>query len=177
MRTKLLPYLLLTLLVTIYACEQHDDDENEHETVEEVVRFEREGSSILKGVKVPEGRDIYFASGIVAYPKDESKPAGDRERFGNTYEQSVSALKRINEYLGEEGMTLKDVISMKVYVAPDPENDNKPDFQGWFKAYGEYFNNADSNPNKVARSTIGVYTLVNPDMLIEVEVRAIYPKK
>ena len=30
---------------------------------------------------------------------------------------------------------------MKVYVAPDPENDGKPDFQAWFKAYGEYFNN------------------------------------
>lgn len=175
MRFKLIPYLLLSTLFLFSACEDHDDD-SEHGAVEEVVRFDREGSSILKGVKVPEGRSMYFASGIVAYPKDDTKPAGDRERFGNTYEQSVSALKRIGEYLGEEGLTLKDVISMKVYVAPDPENDNKPDFQGWFKAYGEFFNNAESNPNKVARSTIGVYTLVNPDMLIEVEVRAVYPE-
>lgn len=176
MRFKLLPYLLLSTLFLFAACEDHDEDDKEHGAVEEVIRFDREGSSILKGVKVPEGRSMYFASGIVAYPKDDTKPAGDRERFGNTYEQSVSALKRIAEYLGEEGLTLKDVISMKVYVAPDPENDNKPDFQGWFKAYGEFFNNAESNPNKVARSTIGVYTLVNPDMLIEVEVRAVYPE-
>ncbi len=175
MRFKLIPYLLLSILFLFAACEDHDEDNNEHGAVEEVVRFDREGSSILKGVKVPEGRSMYFASGIVAYPKDDTKPAGDRERFGNTYEQSVSALKRIGEYLGEEGLSLKDVIAMKVYVAPDPENDNKPDFQGWFKAYGEFFNNAESNPNKVARSTIGVYTLVNPDMLIEVEVRAVYP--
>ena len=175
MRIKPLPVLLLPLFLGFSACQSFDETE-EHKKVEKVERFEREGSSILKGVKVPEGRDIYFASGIVAYPKDATKPAGDRERFGNTYEQSVSALKRINEYLGEEGLSLKDVISMKVYVAPDPENDNKPDFQGWFKAYGEFFNNADVNPNKVARSTIGVYTLVNPDMLIEIEVRAIYPE-
>ena len=123
---------------------------------------------------MPENKAIYFASGIVAYPKDVSKPEGDRERFGDTYEQSISALKRIEEYLSEEGLSLKDVIAMKVYVAPDPENDGKPDFQAWFKAYGEFFDN-EENPNKVARSTIGVYQLVDPNKFIEIEVRAVYP--
>ena len=170
---KFRPVLCLALLSSLMflACE---DADNDHSSSESVVRFDREGSSILKGVKVPARKDMYFASGIVAYPKDESKPAGDRDRFGDTYEQSVSALNRINDYLSEEGLGLKDVIAMKVYVAPDPLNNNKPDFQGWFKAYAEFFNNED-NPNKVARSTIGVYTLVNPDMLIEIEVRAVYP--
>ena len=165
-------YLILSL---IFLCSLSCQESKNSQEVEkpEVIRFDRAGAPILKGVKVPAERDMYFASGIVAYPKDESKPAGDRERFGNTYEQSVSALKRIEEYLGEEGLTLKDVVAMKVYVAPDPLNNNKPDFDGWFKAYGEFFNN-DSNPNKVARSTIGVYTLVNPDVLVEVEVRAVY---
>jgi len=140
----------------------------------EVVRFDREGAPILKGVKVPADKAMYFASGIVATPKDESKPEGDRGRFGDTYEQSVSALKRIESYLSEEGLSLGDVVAMKVYVAPDPENNGKPDFQAWFKAYGEFFNNAD-NPNKVARSTIGVYQLVDPNKFIEIEVRAVYP--
>ena len=140
----------------------------------DIIRFDREGSSILKGVKVPAGKAMYFASGIVANPKDESLPNGNRERFGDTYDQSVSALKRIEAYLSEEGLSLKDVVAMKVYVAPDPDNDNKPDFQAWFKAYGEFFNNQ-TNPNKVARSTIGVYQLVNPSMFIEIEVRAVYP--
>jgi enamine deaminase RidA (YjgF/YER057c/UK114 family) len=139
-----------------------------------VVRFDREGAPILKGVKVPADKAMYFASGIVATPKDESKPEGDRARFGDTYDQSVSALKRIESYLSEEGLSLKDVVAMKVYVAPDPENNGKPDFQGWFKAYGEYFNNTE-NPNKVARSTIGVYQLVDPNKFIEIEVRAVYP--
>jgi len=173
MKTRLYGLCCLSLFV-LFGC--HTKAELTNDTIKEPVeRFNREGSSILKGVKVPAETDMYFASGIVAYPKDDSKPAGERERFGNTYEQSVSALNRINDYLGEEGLSLKDVVSMKVYVAPDPENDNKPDFQSWFKAYGEYFNNAEVNPNKVARSTIGVYTLVNPDMLIEIEVRAVYP--
>ena len=166
--------IILTLLIACFvvACEHHDDD-NEHQ-LQEVIRFDREGSSILKGVKIPADKAMYFASGIVANPKDESKPAGDRGRFGDTYDQSVSALQRINSYLAEEGLSLKDVVAMKVYVAPDPENGGKPDFQAWFKAYGEYFNNED-NPNKVARSTIGVYQLVDPNKFIEIEVRAVYP--
>jgi enamine deaminase RidA (YjgF/YER057c/UK114 family) len=166
-------FLLLAFL-SFSACEEdHDDDHNEKNT-EEVIRLEREGSSILKGVKVPAGKSMYFASGMVTDVKDESKPEGDRARLGNTYEQSVSTLKRIADYLGEEGLSLKDVVAMKVYVAPDPENNNKPDFDGWFKAYGEYFGTAE-NPNKVARSTIGVFTLVDPNKFIEVEVRAVYP--
>ena len=174
MKNKTLLLLLGTILFTFMACS--GSEHKLSQVLEEPVqRFDRPESSILKGVKVPADKAMYFASGIVAYPKDDSKPAGDRERFGNTYEQSVSALKRIESYLGEEGLSLKDVIAMKVYVAPDPQNDKKPDFQGWFKAYGEFFNNAEVNPNKVARSTIGVYTLVNPDMLIEIEVRAVYP--
>lgn len=172
MKTKSLFYLLIIPLLVFSACDDGDDD-NEH-SQEPVTRFERDGSSILKGVKVPEGKSIYLASGIVATEKDVSKPAGDRAHFGDTYDQSVSALKRIDAYLGEEGLSLKDVVSMKVYVAPDPENDGKPDFQAWFKAYGEYFGN-NSNPNKVARSTIGVLTLVDPNKFIEIEVRAVYP--
>ena len=168
MRIKYSTLIVLVTAFCLSACT------TPQEKPAKVVRFEREGSSILKGVKVPAGKDLYLASGIVAYPKDESLPAGDPNRFGNTYEQSVSALKRIDEYLGEEGLSLKDVVAMKVYVAPDPANDNKPDFAAWFKAYSEFFGN-ETNPNKVARSTIGVYTLVNPDMLIEIEVKAVYP--
>ena len=148
--------------------------EVDSEPVERLKRLDREGSSILKGVKVPATSSLYLASGIVAEPKNPELPEGDRARFGDTYDQSVSALKRIAQYLGEEGLSLSDVVAMKVYVAPDPLNENKPDFEGWFKAYGEFFNNAE-NPNKVARSTIGVYQLVDPNKFIEIEVRAVYP--
>ncbi|MBO3699640.1 RidA family protein [Roseivirga sp. E12] len=172
MKSRPYLYLLMLSLVLVFSCQENGDKPNHEE--ETITRFERDGSSILKGVKVPDGKSMYFASGIVATEKDANKPVGDRGRFGDTYDQSVSALKRIQSYLGEQGLSLKDVIAMKVYVAPDPENDNKPDFQAWFKAYGEYFGNQE-NPNKVARSTIGVYTLVDPNKFIEIEVRAVYP--
>ena len=55
--------------------------------------------------------------------------------------------------MAEKGLSLKDVVAMKVYVAPDPKNEGKPDFQAWFKAYGEFFNN-ENNPNKVALSGV-----------------------
>ena len=84
------------------SCEaKHNQAHTEHYS--EIIRFDREESAILKGVKVPAGKAMYFASGIVGNPKDESVPAGDRGRFGNTYDQSVSALKRIESYLSEEG--------------------------------------------------------------------------
>ncbi len=165
---------MLLTLAGFYSCEEGDDDDENNTHIDEVIRFERAGSSILKGVKVPGDKAMYFASGIVANPKDESLAEGNRERFGNTYDQSVSSLKRIESYLSEEGLSLKDVVAMKVYVAPDPENGNKPDFQAWFQAYGEYFDN-ETNPNKVARSTIGVYQLVDPNKFIEIEIRAVYP--
>lgn len=96
------------------------------------------------------------------------------ERFGDTYAQSVSALKNIARVLVEQGLSMKDVVYLRVYVVADAEKDGKPDFAGWFKAYGEFFNN-EKNPMKTARSTVGVSALVSPDWLIEIEAFAVYP--
>jgi hypothetical protein len=52
----------------------------------------------------------------------------------------------------------------------------KPDFPGWFKAYGEFFNSKE-NPVKTARSTVGVAALVRPDWLLEIEAVAVWPEK
>lgn len=47
-------------------------------------------------------------------------------------------------------------------------------FTGWFKAGGEFFNNA-QHPGKSARSAVAVTGLVSPDWLIEIEAFAVYP--
>jgi enamine deaminase RidA (YjgF/YER057c/UK114 family) len=73
-------------------------------------------------------------------------------------------------------LSLKDVVYLRVYVTPDAAKGGKPDFAGWFKAYGEFFNTKE-NPVKTARSTVGVAALVNPDWLIEIEAVAVYPLK
>lgn len=132
-------------------------------------------SAIASGVGVPAGRAYFWTSGTTpAQLKKEGATVYDR--YGDTYTQGVSCLKNIAATLAKQGLTMKDVVYLRVYVASDAMKGGKPDFPGWFKAYGEFFNNKD-NPAKTARSTIGVASLVSPDLLIEVEAVAVYPKK
>lgn len=133
---------------------------------EDVTRFDRPEASILKGVKIPGDKAYFYTSGLVADPINPDAAVGNYERYGNTYQQSISILDKIQATLNEGGFDLKDVFFLRVYLAPNKEG--VVDWDAWFKAYGEYFNNED-NPNKVARSTIAVYALANPDLLIEIE--------
>ena len=141
---------------------------------EKIVRHDRVGSPILKGVSVPAGYSYFFTSGQVGNVQDTTAEYGDPARYGDTYTQSVGALEKIETVLGEAGLTMKDVVFLRVFVAPDPDNNNEIDFDAWFKAYGEFFNN-DENPNKVARTTLGIASLVRPGMFVEVEAIAAYP--
>ncbi len=132
-------------------------------------------SPIASDVAIPAGRALYFTSGTVPPVLDETAPAGSRERFGDTKTQGVGALRAIEKLLVAKGLTLKDVVYLRVYVVPDKEKGGQPDFKGWFEAYGQCFGTAD-NPTKPARSTVGVAALVSPDWLIEIEAVAVYPK-
>ena len=140
------------------------------------VAFSGDASSpIASGVGVPAGRAYYWTSGTV--PSLIKKDGATiYERYGDTYTQGLSCLKNIGEVLAKQGLALKDVVYLRVYVAPDSAKGGRPDFPGWFKAYGEFFNTKD-NPVKTARSTVGVAALVSPDWLIEVEAVAVYPAK
>ena len=130
-------------------------------------------SPISAGVGLPAGRALFWTSGTVPAPLNKDGKTV-HERFGDTYAQGVSALKNIAHVLVEQGLSMKDVVYLRVYVASDLEKDGKPDFPGWFKAYGEFFNN-EKNPIKTARSTVGVSALVSSDWLIEIEAFAAYP--
>jgi enamine deaminase RidA (YjgF/YER057c/UK114 family) len=132
-------------------------------------------SPIAGGVSVPAGTALLFTSGTPPPVADKAAPAGTRARYGDTKTQAENTLKALETQLKEKGLTLKDVIYLRVYLVPDPQKGNKPDFEGWFAAYAGFFNNA-ANPTKVARSTISVPALVNPDWLIEIEAVAAYPK-
>jgi enamine deaminase RidA (YjgF/YER057c/UK114 family) len=130
-------------------------------------------SPISAGVGLPAGRALFWTSGAVSAPLDKNGKTV-HERFGDTYAQSMSVLKNIGHILVEQGLSLKDVVYLRVYVAPDNEKDGKPDFAGWFRAYGQFFDNQ-RNPMKAARTTVGVSALVNSDWLIEIEAVAVYP--
>jgi enamine deaminase RidA (YjgF/YER057c/UK114 family) len=156
------PIFLLVLLPMLYTG-QHTLAQQDNK---EIIRYDRPEASILKGVYIPEGKEYFYTSGLVAPVRDENAERGSYKRYGNTYEQSIGILNRIKETLAEADFKMEDVVFLRVYLAPD--RDGKIDWDAWFGAYGEFFNNPD-NPNKVARSTIAVHSLANPELLIEVE--------
>ncbi|MBE7209914.1 MAG: RidA family protein [Gluconacetobacter diazotrophicus] len=131
-------------------------------------------SPISAAVSVPANRALFYTSGTVPPVADESAPAGNPARYGDTRSQGIGALKQIETRLKEAGLSLKDVIYLRVYVVADKAKGGKFDFPGWFEAYGQFFGTAE-NPVKPARSTVGVAGLVNPDLLIEIEAVAAYP--
>lgn len=160
-------HLVLGLLIFSVSCTVSTESKVNSEPKEEfIVRYDRPDASILRGVYIPKGKEYFYTSGLVAPIKDENAPTGSEERYGNTYEQSIGTLERIKETISEAGFTMENIFFLRVYMAPDKEGNI--DWDAWFKAYGEYFNN-EENPNKVARSTIAVFALANPDLLIEIE--------
>jgi enamine deaminase RidA (YjgF/YER057c/UK114 family) len=145
-------------------------------TVPETVSFSGSPDSpIASAVSVPANQAYFWTSGTVPPILDKNAPAGSRERYGDTKTQAIATLKRIEELLKEVGLSMSDVTYLRAYLVPDKFNDNKVDYQGWFDAYSQYFNNS-QNPAKTARSTVGVAGLVNPDWLIEIEAVAVFSK-
>lgn len=140
----------------------------------DAVVFRGSGGAISSNVTVPESRRWFITSGTVAPVADSTAAAGSRGRYGDTKTQGVGILRALQAQLAGEGLTLKDVIMLRVYVAPDPIKNGQFDFQGWFDAYAEFFARAD-NPTRVTRSTVGVAALVRPEFLIEIEAVAVYP--
>lgn len=130
-------------------------------------------SSISSAVAMPAGAATFETSGTVpSVVNKEGKTV--YERYGDTEKQALSVLKNIETLLKEQGLSMKDVTYLRVYIAPDAAKGGKFDFDGWNKAYAQYFNTKE-NPVKTARSTVGVASLVNSDWLIEIEAVAAYP--
>lgn len=131
-------------------------------------------SPISGNVAVPANRAWLWTSGTVPAMANPQAAEGTRERWGDTQTQARSILKNIEGQLVAKGLSLKDVVYLRVYVAPDKYKNGQFDFPGWFAAYAEFFGTT-ANPTKTARSTIGVPQLVSPDWLIEIEAFAVYP--
>jgi enamine deaminase RidA (YjgF/YER057c/UK114 family) len=132
-------------------------------------------SAISSGVIIPAGRAVVWTSGTTPAVADSTAKPGSRARFGDTRTQATSILKNIQGQLEKQGLSMRDVVYLRAYLVPDPENNNRIDMTGWSAAYGEFFGTA-ANPTKPARSTVGVTALVNADWLIEIEAFAAYPK-
>jgi enamine deaminase RidA (YjgF/YER057c/UK114 family) len=121
-------------------------------------------ASISAGVALPAGTAMLWLSGT-----PPGAPLGDMKL------QSESILAKLDTALRAQGMSLRNVVYLRVYLVAD-KTTAKVDYKGWFDAYAESFGTA-ANPAKPARSTIAVASLVNPEWLIEIEAFAAYPKK
>jgi enamine deaminase RidA (YjgF/YER057c/UK114 family) len=162
--------LCLLILSALTACNPTPRDERLLSSA--VQRFDNPDAQILRGVRVPANQTYFYTSGIVAAPMET--PTDTLNPYGDTYTQSLSTLRRIETILSDAQLQMKDVIFLRIYLVADPNRNGQIDFDGWFRAYQEFFNN-DQNPNKVARTTLGVAALARPELLVEIEAVAIYP--
>jgi enamine deaminase RidA (YjgF/YER057c/UK114 family) len=110
---------------------------------------------IANGVSIGSDVELYFTSGIGPAARNTAAPAGTPERYIDTEQfpggaltagvtiteaQGMNALARIADNLASVGLSMRDVITLRVYM------DNAPgaatmDFAGFNRAYRQYFAN------------------------------------
>jgi 2-iminobutanoate/2-iminopropanoate deaminase len=82
---------------------------------------------------------------------------------GDIRAQTRKTLENLRDTLASVGSTLDKVVKVNVFLT-DPLND----FQGMNEVYTEFFSN-----EPPARSTVGVSSLVRPDLIVEIEAIAL----
>lgn len=131
-------------------------------------------AAIASSVFVPSGYDTLYVSGMTPPVVDQAAPKGTKASFGDTKTQTLGVLQRLEDELKAHGFSFADVVQMRVYMVGDPDMGGKMDFAGMMAAYTTRFGTADQ-PNKPARVTSQVASLVGPGQLVEIEVQAAKP--
>ncbi|HEY7572326.1 MAG TPA: RidA family protein [Nitrososphaeraceae archaeon] len=105
--------------------------------------------------------DFVFVSGTTATNK-EGRIIG----IGNPYLQTIQIIKNIQTALEMVGAYLKDVVRTRIYVT---------DISNWEKigqAHSEYFEQI-----RPAATLVEVRSLINPELLVEIEADAVLNEK
>jgi enamine deaminase RidA (YjgF/YER057c/UK114 family) len=97
-------------------------------------------------------------------------PLGAPPAYGDTKTQTMGVLKRIEDALKAEGMSMADVVMLRVFLVADPAT-KQMDFAGMNAAYSTFFGSP-TQPNKPSRITMQITQLVNPAFLVEIEAQA-----
>lgn len=137
----------------------------------EVIRIQRNPDAlILEAARVNAGADTIYVSGQLPSPLDPAMPMSEAttvELMGDTRQQTISTLAKIEDVLATQGFTMADVVKLTLFVVADPRT-GEMDFAGVNAGFREFFG-TEENPNTVARSTFEVAGLVGPQFLIEIE--------
>ncbi len=131
---------------------------------------------IARAVEVPAGTSLIYHSGHVPSAANPDEKKGSRAYFGDTETQAHSVFKKLEVSLTDMGLGFKDVVKMTVFIVGDPDMDGKMDFDGFMRAYTQYFGTKEQ-PNLPARSAVQIAGLAGgPGMLIEIELVLARPK-
>ncbi len=168
MRILLMAVLALTIAPAAEAKSHHVTAKP---VVAPVARTYEGSFPIASTIVVPPGYATIYVSGQVSGVNHADAEAGSPAAYGDTEEQTESALGKIDAALKAQGATLGDIVSMHVYMAADPAT-GKMDFAGMMKAYSRHFGTPDQ-PNKPVRAAMQVAALVSPAYLVEIEVVAV----
>jgi enamine deaminase RidA (YjgF/YER057c/UK114 family) len=127
-------------------------------------------SPIASLVEVPASSRLVYVSGQVPDAVNPAAADGSVERFGDTEAQTRSVIAKIQAVLKPHGLSLGDVVMMRVFLVAPP-GQQRMDFAGMMRGYRAFFGTP-GQPNKPARSTMQVGGLVDPGWLVEIEVTA-----
>jgi len=115
--------------------------------------------------------DTLYVSGQTASPQTPAdRASGKAAVWGNTQVQAENVFGKVEAILKEQGLTMGDVVMMRVYMVADPET-GKLEFAAMNAAYKKHFGTP-TQANKPARTTVQVAALANAGPLLEVEVQA-----
>jgi enamine deaminase RidA (YjgF/YER057c/UK114 family) len=133
-----------------------------------VKHIQTEKAAIATGVWAG---DTFYLSGQLADPVSGE---GASAVYGDTKTQAASVYAKIQKALQAQGLDMKDVVKLTVFLGPDPKT-GKLDFAGMQSEYVKYFGTA-AQPSKPARSAFQVAALAAPWALLEVEAIAVRGK-
>ncbi|CAM2963565.1 Rid family hydrolase [Prescottella defluvii] len=201
------------LLVTATAC---SSDTAEAETTPEstfvsksIIAAGQANPMIAEGVAIGANTAVYKTSGLGPSAANKAAPEGTPESYIDsqfsggvlpagvtvTEAQGIGVLKKIRDNLEAQGLTLEDVVTMRVFLDNAPGTD-RADYAGWNRAYRQFFANTnldtgdtelvpmgtaapaapiERNSARPTRFALEVGTLPVEGWLVEVEVDAVYP--
>ena len=119
---------------------------------------------ISSNASLPPGSRIVFISGTTPSPLDPADP----ENLGDTRQQTLSVLTKIQAQLQALGMDMGDMVKMTVFLVGVPENGGRMDSAAMNEVFRTFFGTAEQ-PNRPSRSTIQVAALGRPTMYVEIE--------